>query len=421
MGNSLWRHRDFRLLWAGDTISQFGASISMVAIPLLAATVLAATPFQMGVLTAAENAAFLLIGLPAGVWVDRMRRRGLMMTADFGRAVLLATIPIAWWLGILTLAHVIVAVLLVGVLTVFFDVSYQSYLPSLVGRDKLVEGNSKLQASQSVAIVSGPALAGWLVQLMSAAGAVVLNAAGFLWSLLCLSRIRTREPEPEKVADSTLRRDIAEGLRFVLGNRLLRAITFCTGTSNFFSNMNTAVGVIFLVREIGVPAGGIGLIFTGFGIGGILGALSGTWWQRWFGQARTIWLSLLITQPFLLLLPLTEAGWRVSLYWIGGVVYGYGAVVYNVAQVSFRQAICPDRLLGRMNASIRFLVWGTIPLGGLTGGALAEWIGARGTLWVAGVGGIVAVLWVLFSPLRGLRDIPMAGEPASDAPSTTVR
>ena len=420
MGNSLWRHRDFRLLWAGDTISQFGTAISQVAIPLLAATVLAATPFEMGLLTAAESAAFLFIGLPAGVWVDRLRRRPLMVRADLGRAVLLATIPTAWWLGVLTLAQVVVVALLVGVLTVFFDVAYQSYLPTLVGRDKLVEGNAKLQASQSVSIVSGPALAGGLVQALSAAGAVLLDAVSYLVSALGLARIRTQEAEPERSTESNLRVEIAEGLRFVLGNPLLRAITGCTGTSNFFSSMNTAIGVVFLVRTIGLSAGFVGLVMTAFGIGGIVGALSGSWWQKHVGQARSIWLAMVVTQPFTLLMPLAEPGWRVACYVLGGVMFGYGATVYNVAQVSFRQAICPDRLLGRMNASIRFLVWGTMPLGGLVGGLLAEWIGLRGTLWVSAVGGICSIFWVLLSPLRKLRDIPAQPATASGAPPTTV-
>jgi len=352
---SLWRHRDFRQLWVGDTISQFGTAISQVAIPLLAATALAATPFEMGLLTAAESAAFLLIGLPAGVWVDRMHKRPLMIKADLARAVLFATIPIAWWLDVLSLAQVVVVALLTGACTVFFDIAYQSYLPALVKRDQLVEGNAKLQASQSVATISGPALAGGLVQLLGAATAVLADALSFAASALCLKRIRTTEPPLERPAERSLRKDVAEGLRFVLGNPLLRAITGCTGTANFFNNVFGAIAVLFLVREVHLGAGAIGLLFTTMGVGGVLGAMTSTWWQRRFGQARTIWLSMVVTQPFLLLMPLTEPGWRLVFFAVPGVMFGYGVIVYNVAQVSFRQAVCPDRLLGRMNASIRFL------------------------------------------------------------------
>jgi MFS family permease len=420
MGNSLWRHHDFRLLWTGDTISQFGSAISQIAIPLLAATVLAATPFQMGLLTAAETAAFLLIGLPSGVWVDRMHKRPLMIKADVARAVLFATIPVAWWLGILTLTQVLVVALLTGVCTVFFDVAYQSYLPALVSKDQLVEGNAKLQASQSVAVISGPALAGGLVQLLSAATTVLADAVSFAGSALSLARIRTVEPPLQRQAERNLRKDVAEGLRFVLGNPLLRAITGCTGTANFFNNVYMAIAVLFLVRDVHLTAGAIGLLFTTVGAGGVLGAVTCTWWQRKFGQARTIWLSMVVTQPFMLLLPLTAPGWRVALFAASGLVFGYGVIVYNVAQVSFRQAICPDRLLGRMNASIRFLVWGTIPLGGLVGGVLGEWIGLRNTMWVGAIGVLSSVLWLLLSPLRKLRDIPAEPATASGAPPTTV-
>jgi len=230
---SLFFHRDFRLLWLGDTVSQFGSIVTNTAAPLLAALVLAATPFQMGLLGAADTAAFLLVGLPAGAWVDRMRRRPLMLSADLGRALLLASIPVAWWFGVLTLTQLILIGLAVGVLTVFFDVAYQSFLPALVSRDKLMEGNSKLQASQSVAQVSGPAIGGWLTQLIGGANAIGLNALGFLWSASCLFRIRTVEPAVERGTDRKLRREIAEGLRFVFGNRSLVGIVGCTATSNF--------------------------------------------------------------------------------------------------------------------------------------------------------------------------------------------
>lgn len=404
--DSLFFHRDFRLLWLGDTVSQFGSLITNTAAPLLAALVLAATPFEMGVLNAADTAAFLLVGLPAGAWVDRMRRRPLMLSADLGRALLLASIPVSWWFGVLTLAQLILIGLAVGVLTVFFDVAYQSYLPSLVTREKLTEGNSKLQASQSVAQVSGPAIGGWLTQLAGAANAMGVNALGFLWSALCLWRIRGTETPVVRSADRNLRREIAEGLRFVFGNRNLVAIVSCTGSSNFFSNVIASVGVLLLTRELGAGPGLVGLLLAGGGVGGVLGALLSNRISTRLGQGRTIWVSIAVTSPFGLLIPLAGHGWLLSLYGVGWLVYSFGAVVYNIAQVSFRQAICPDRLLGRMNASVRFLVWGTIPLGALVGGVLGTLIGIRPTMWVGAVGMTLAALPLLFSPLRGLRDLP---------------
>jgi MFS family permease len=403
---SLRQHRDFRQLWVGDTLSQFGASIGQFAIPALAVTQLAATPFEVGALSAAETAAFLLVGLPAGVWVDRLRRRPLMLRADFCRFALLMTIPVAWWLHVLTVWQLIVVALLVGLLTVFFDVAYQSYLPSLVGREHIVEGNTKLQISQSAAQVSGPALGGLLVQLIGAATSVLATALGFLSSALFLLRIRTSEPQPERTERRGMRVEIAEGLRFVLHQPTLRAITFCTGTSNLFSSIAGAAMLLFLIRQLHVDTGIAGLLMTAGGLGGLLGGLTATRWSRAFGQARTIWLSLLVVSPFSLLMPLAEPGWRLILFAVASFAFGLGAVVYNVAQVSYRQAICPDHLLGRMNASVRFLVWGTMPIGGLIGGALAAWLTPRGALWVGSAGEALAVLWVLASPLRTMRDLP---------------
>ena len=403
---SLWQHRDFRQLWAGDTLSQFGASIGQFAVPALAVTQLAATPFEVGALSAAETAAFLLVGLPAGVWVDRLRRRPLMLRADLCRFVLLLTIPVAWWLQVLTIAQLIVVALLVGLLTVFFDVAYQSYLPSLVGRDHIVEGNAKLQISQSAAQVSGPALGGLLVQIVGAATSVLGTALGFLSSALFLLRIRTAEPEPVRSERRGMRAEIAEGLRFVLHQPTLRGITFCTGTANLFSSISGAAMLLFLIRQLGLSTGVAGLLMSAGGLGAVLGGLTATWWSRTFGQARTIWLAPLITAPLAVLMPLAEPGWSVSLFAAASLAWGYGAVVYNVAQVSYRQVICPDQLLGRMNASVRFIVWGTMPIGGLLGGGLATWLTPRGALWIGAVGGVLAVVWVLASPLRTMRDLP---------------
>jgi MFS family permease len=403
---SLFFHRDFRLLWVGDTVSQFGSLITNTAAPLLAALVLAATPLEMGVLNAADTAAFLLVGLPAGAWVDRMRRRPLMLGADLGRAVLLASVPVAWWCGVLTLAQLVVVGLVVGVLTVFFDVAYQSFLPALVSRDKLLEGNSKLQASQSVAQVSGPAIGGGLTQLAGAANAIGVNALGFLWSAVCLWRIRTVEAAVVRGPDRNLRREITEGLRFVFGNRSLVAIVGCTGTYNFFSSVSSAVAVLLLTRQLGAGPGVVGLLLAGGGVGGVLGALTSNRISTWLGQARTIWVSIVVTSPFAVLLPLTGHGVLLALYGIGSLATSFGAVVYNIAQVSYRQAICPDRLLGRMNASVRFMVWGTLPLGALVGGVLGGAIGVRPTMWIGAAGALLSSLPLLLSPLVRLRDLP---------------
>jgi len=404
---SLWSHRDFRLLWAGDTVSQFGSTIGRTVLPLLAVGALAATPFEMGVLSAASTAAFLLIGLPAGVWVDRLRRRPVMLVADFTRVALLLSVPPAWWLGVLTLPHLVVVALLVGAATVMFDIAYQSYLPALVGREQLVEGNSKLEASRAVAEVSGPAVAGGVAQAVGAAVGVLGTAVGYLASALFLLRIRTEEQAPRKPDKPGLAHEIAEGLRFVFGNRSLRAIVGCTGTANFFGGMAAAVLVLFLVRGLGLSDSVVGLVLSAAGVGGVLGALTVNRWNARFGQTTVIWLSGLVTWPLGILVPLGAADWRIGFLVVGEAAVAYGATVYNIAQVSYRQSICPDHLLGRMNASIRFVVWGSMPIGGLLGGVLGGGIGVTATLWVAMTGQALSVLWVVLSPLRSMRDVPV--------------
>jgi predicted MFS family arabinose efflux permease len=403
---SLWFHRDFRLLWAGDTVSQFGTLVGHTVLPLLAVTVLAATPLEMGLLTAAETVAFLALGLPAGVWVDRARKRSLMQWANLARGALLSSVPVAWWLDLLTLPQLVVVALLTGVCTLFFDVSYQSYLPALVDRGQLLEGNAKLQTSQSLALVTGPGIGGALTQLVGAANAVTATAASYLASAALLRGIRTVEAPPRRPVTS-LRADIAEGLRFVFGNPTLRAIVACTATANLANGAFTAVEVLFLTRHVGLDAAGVGIVLSIGGAGGVFGALTASWWIRRIGQARAIWLVPALAWPFELLVPLAAPGWRVVLAPIGLAVFGWAVILYNVAQVSYRQAICPDRLLGRMNASVRFVVWGVMPLGGLAGGVLGELIGVPAAVWTCVAGLLLGALWVLLSPLRSMRDIPV--------------
>lgn len=404
--SSLWHHRDFRRLWISDSVSQFGTFGARTLLPILAATALAATPFQMGLLAAAEHAAFLLIGLPAGVWVDRMRRRPLMIKADLARALLLATVPLAWWAGALTMPHLLGVALLLGVCTLFFDVAYQSYLPFLVGRAKLMEGNAKLQVSQSTAVVTAPGAAGGLAQVAGAAGAVLLTGAGYALSALALVRIKAVEPPVRPVREATLRADVAEGLRFVFGNRTLRAIVACTASGNLAGGAFTAIEVLFLLNHLHLPVGGVGAVLAAGGAGGVLAAVVAERLTRHIGQARAIWLIPVLTFPANFLVALAEPGWRVGLAVTGMFIFGFGVVVYNVAQVSYRQAICPDRLLGRMNASIRCVVWGTMPIGGLLGGLLGEWLGVRGAVWATAAAETAAALWVVCSPLRHMRDVP---------------
>lgn len=410
----------FRRLWFGQTVSEFGSQVTTLALALAAVLVLHASTFQVGLLTTTGFAAFLLIGLPAGVWVDRVRRKPVMVAADVTRTLVLASIPVAYGLGGLTLAQLYVVTFIHGVATVFFDVAYMSLLPGLVGREHVVEANAKLQATVQVAQVSGPSAAGLLIGLLSAPVAFLADAASFVVSVLSLLIIRDREPAPERAQRRSLRAEMTEGLRFVVTHPILRMITGCTSTANLFTAAMMAISVVFLVRQVHVGASTIGVLTSLGAIGGVAGALMCGALRRWIGSARLIWLSQAVTQPLGLLIPVTFPGAGLACYAAGWFAVSFGAVVYNVHQASFRQLLCPHRLLGRMNATIRFLVWGTIPLGGLLGGALGSWLGNRAALWACAVGACLAPIWVLASPLRRMRDTEPVPAESGLAPEPTT-
>jgi len=403
----LLRHRDFRLLWGGESVSELGSQVSLLAIPLLAVRTLHATAFEMGLLTAASTAAFLIVGLPAGVWVDRVRRRRLMIGADLGRVLALGSIPIAAAVGRLTLAQLFVVTLVSGVLTVFFDVAYQSYLPALVGREHLVEGNAKLTGSAEVAAVAGPGAAGALVQAVGSSAAVAVDSVTFLVSAMAVGAIRSPEPKPTvpEGGHAGLVEGIAQGLRFVFGNALLRAIAATTATSNFFSGIAAAVEIVFLVRQVHASPGVIGLLFALGGVGGVAGAFSAGPIARRVGGARATIIGI-AGSVGALLIPLTMPGAGLLYFGAGLLMVSFSATVYNVNQVSFRQRLCPDRLLGRMNATMRFVVWGVLPIGALIGGIMGAVFGLRTTLLIGALGQAVAGIWLLASPMRRLRDFP---------------
>jgi predicted MFS family arabinose efflux permease len=307
------------------------------------------------------------------------------------------------------------------VATVFFDVAYMSLVPGLVGRAHVVEANAKLQATVSVAQVSGPSAAGFLIGLLTAPVAFLADAASFVVSVLSLLIIRDREPAPERAQRRSLRAEMADGLRFVMSHPILRMIAGCTSTANLFGSAMAAIGVVFLVRQIHLGASTIGVLTSLGAVGGVAGALSCGLLRRRIGSARLIWLSLTVAVPFGLLIPVTFPGPGLACYAVGLFALSFGGVVYNVHQASFRQVLCPHRLLGRMNATIRFIVWGTIPLGGLLGGALGSWLGNRAALWVCASAACLAPIWVLASPLRRMRDTEsVPSEPPGLTPEPTA-
>jgi len=413
----LWRHGDFLRLWTGETISQFGSQISQLAIPLTAILVLDATAFEVAALTTVEFLPFIIFTLPAGVWVDRMRRRPILIAGDVVRALLLGSIPIAYVLDALTLGQLFVVGFLFGICTVFFDVAYQSYLPSLVERNQIIEGNSKLEITRSAAQIGGPGLGGVLIQVFTAPYAVLLDAVSFAASALAIFRIRAVEETPPTVErsdgkKSSMWTELKEGLRFVLSNPNLRAQAGCTSTSNFFSSVSFSIILVYAVRELDLSPGLIGFVFSLGALGGLAAALTATRISSRFGIGPTTIVMAAFFGPTMILYAVAPSGnAAVPLLVTAQLIFGFTVVVYNIVQVSYRQAICPPRLQGRMNSVMRFIVWGTIPLGTLTGGALASWIGLRATIVVGAIGGGSAVLWIVFSPQRHLRDMP---EPVDD-------
>ncbi|CAN5282329.1 MFS transporter [soil metagenome] len=417
----LWRHADFLKLWSAETISQFGTQVSQLALPLVAILILDASAFQVAALGTVEFLPFILFTLPAGVWVDRLPRRPILIAGDFGRAALLVSIPIAYVADVLTLGQLFVVGFLVGVCTVFFDVAYMSYLPALVSRDHIIEGNSKLEVSRSSAQISGPGLAGLLVEILTAPYAVLVDAISFLGSGLFVLGIRKQEERrPAPSADderSSLWIELKEGLRFVLGNPNLRAQAGCTATSNFFSNVAFAIILVFFVRELELSPGVIGIVLSIGGVGSLLAAFTATRLSNRFGIGPTTIVVGMLWGPATLLIAFAPTGNAAIPFIVAaGLMSGFSIVVYNIVQVSYRQAICPPRLQGRMNSVMRFIVWGTIPIGTLAGGALGSWIGLRETIVIGGLGGSLAVLWIVFSPQRQLRDMP---EPIEEEPRST--
>ena len=425
--SGLWRHREFLKFWAGSAISDVGSQISALAVPLIAALTLAATPWQMGLLGAAGSAPVLLVGLFAGVWVDRVRRRPLMIATDLGRGVLLLIIPLAAVAGVLRIEILYVVLLLSGTLTVLFDVAHLSFVPSLVTPGRLVEGNSKLEATSAAAQVAGPSLGGVLVSLLTAPFAVLIDALSFLASAAFIARTRVVEPSPEARGERAgVRREISEGVRVVVNDRIRRALAGCSATTILFGHVFLAVYVLYMTRVLGLSAVGVGLVFGTGGVGSLVGSVVAEPLARRFGPGPTMIGAQVLFGLIGLFVPLAVLVPQWALPMIVASEFGQwmALLVYYVNAISVRQAITPDRLLGRVNATMRFLAGGANPIGALIGGALGGVIGVPLTLVVASFGMLLSFLWLLLSPVRSLSAMPAThhAEPApTPEPATAVR
>jgi MFS family permease len=410
---SLWRHRDFLRIWSAATASSLGSQITFFAVPFIALTMLGASVFEVSLLAAVEMLPFLLFTLPAGAWLDRVRRRPVLVAADIGRGVILTSIPVAWTIGSLTLSQLYVVAFITGSLTAVFDIADQSYLPAILGRDDLVDGNAKLQISNSVAQISGPTLAGNMLAIIAAPLTVAFDAVSFFISGGLISAVRRREDKPARRLDesgrpTSIRSDISDGLRYVLGNRYLRPIAACTGTSNLFGAALFGVFPVLIWNELKLPPAFFGTVVGIASVGFLVGAALSSRLSASLGIGPTIIASAALASPAYLLLTMTPGSLilaTVTLV-VGWFTVGMTQVIYNVAQVSLRQAITPVEMQGRMNATMRFIVWGTIPIGSVMGGALATLLAVRVALILAALASFTAVVPVLASPLRSLRSIP---------------
>ncbi|MGY0002281.1 MFS transporter [Micromonospora sp. I033] len=421
------RSGDFRLLVAGQTVTQLGTDVTAIAFPLVAVLVLHATPWQLGVLVAVQNGAFLLLGVPAGVWLDRRRLRPVLIASDLVRSGALITVTVAAALGRLTLPLLMATAAVMATMRVLFDIGHQSYLPRLLNRADLLRGNCTLETVRSSGQVAGPSLGGWLTQLVGATNTLLVDAVSFLVSAACLARIRAREPTPRQVARVGTLHQAREGLAFVLRNPVLRAIAATSALVNLLFTAATALIILFLVDTVGVAPGVVGLLLSAAPAAALLGAVTAGRLARRVGVARLIWLSAAVSSPFNLLVPLTGRGWGLTLFVVGLLGSGIGQVVYGIAQTTYRQATVPARLQCRVNATMRFLVMGALPLGGLLGGALGETVGVRSTLLVIGAGLTLAPVPLLLSPLRHAREVddlaprPGRAERAVVVPSVPAR
>lgn len=404
----LLRERDFRNFWLGETISLLGDQISLIALPLAAVLVLDADAADMGYLTAAGLAPHLLLSLPAGVWLDRVaRRRRIMIAADLGRALLVATVPLAHAFDALTMAQLYGVAFGVGSLAVFFDLSYSTVFVSITSREHYVEGNALVNGSRSFSFVGGPSLGGLLVQLFSAPFALLADAVSFLVSALFLGRIRADEPplEPE---EGGFRSQIATGMRFIAGSPIFRPMLAGVATLNFFNFAFAALLVLFATRELNIEPGTLGAVLGAGAVGGLVGAAVAGRIGRRLGVGPAFVLGCFLFPAPLVLVPLAD-GPRpavLGMLFTAEFLSGFGVMILDINVGAIILAATPHRLRSRATGAFRFVNYGIRPFGALAGGALGSAIGLRPTLFIASVGALAGLLWLLPSPIPTLRELP---------------
>ena len=389
----------FMHLWAGQTAAEIGFQVGALATSAIAISLLHASETQIGLLSALQTLAFLLVGLPAGAWVDRWRKRRVMIAANLTRITALTSIPLAYILSSLTLVHLMVVATILGLSTVFFDVAYQSYVPLIASKRYIGAANGRLEASYQVGLAGGPGLGGWLLGIVAAPLVYLLTAATYVASTWAIWRIRTPEPTPVR-SDATLGAQIREGLAFVRGQRILYPLFSCIAAAAFANAGIRVLLPLLVLRTLSMSATQLGLLLSAGALGGILGALTRPAWITRLGIGRCIVItnivgvSALLAQPASVHVPVAAA-WVIA---CSGVVSSYFITIYNVTQMSLRQEICPPDMLGRMNAIFRFAVWGVMPLGSFVAGIVASCVGVEATMYIFTAGSIAAGVAMGFTP-----------------------
>jgi len=397
----------FRRFWLGQSISLLGDQVSVIALPLVAVLVLDATPAQMGYLFAVELAPNLLFSLHAGAWVDRRgQKRRLMIATDLGRAVALGSLPVAYAFDVLTFPHMLAVGFVMGLLGVLFNVSYSSLFVALVPRDRFVEGSSILNGSRALSYVGGPSVGGVLVQVLSAPVTLVVDACSYLLSAFCLYGVEVEEPPAEAPGKG----HVAAGIRWVFGNPIVRAALGATATINFFNFVFFALFILYATKSLDVEPGTLGLVLGAGAAGGVLGSLVTGLISRRIGIGPAFALGCVLFPAPLLLIPLAGGPKPVVLacLFLAEFGAGFGVMLLDISAAAISASIIPDRLRSRVSGAYMVVNYGVRPLGALVGGALGSWLGLRPTLWIATAGALAGILWLLPSPILGLRTLPEA-------------
>ena len=401
----LREYPQFRRFWLGQTVSLLGDQVSLIALPLVAVLTLDATAAQMGYLVAAELAPNLLFSLHAGAWADqRERKRQIMIATDLGRAVLIGSIPLAYAFDALTFPHMFVVAFLMGTMSVVFHVSYNPLFVALVPRERFVEGGSIMHGSRAFSYVAGPSIGGLLVAAVTAPVTLVIDACSYVVSALFLRSVEAEEPVPEPPGKG----HVVAGVRWVFGNAIVRAALGATATINFFNFVFFALFILYATKSLGVPPGTLGLVLGAGAVGSIIGSIVTGRVARRIGIGRAFALGCVLFPAPLLLVPLAGGPrWVIlSCLFLAEFGSGLGVMMLDISVGAIFAAVIPDRLRSRVSGAYMVVNYGVRPLGALAGGALGTWIGIRPTLWIATAGALAGFLWLLPSPILGLRELP---------------